>query len=112
MRELHYIDGVLFVDEEVCLAVFEYAVALARSGSADLITIPILWNGGRESANLVLGPSSQLYCTPTLVEGAGVDLSDTTLTTELRRRTALLRPTTAIALPADEGLAGTLLEDF
>lgn len=112
MRELHYIDDVLIVDEEVCLAVFEYAVALARSGSADLITIPILWNGSREESNVVLGPSSQLFCTPTRVDAAGVDLSDADLAAELRRRTAMLGPTSAVALPTDEGLSGTLLEDF
>ncbi|WP_291049579.1 hypothetical protein [Herbiconiux sp.] len=112
MRALHYIDDVLIVDDEVCLAVFEYAVALARSGSADLITIPILWGGRRESANLVLGPSSQLFCTPTAADGADADLRDATLTAELRQRTAMLGPTSAVALPTDEGLSGTLLEDF
>ena len=101
MRELHYIDGILVVDDEVCLAVFRYAVALAASGGADLVTIPILWEETRQTANLVLGPGSQLFCTPTSVDAGGVDLTDGDLVDELTGRSRRIGSRTAVPLDAD-----------
>jgi hypothetical protein len=110
MRELHYADGVLIVDDEVCLAVFQYAVALAQAGSADMVTIPILWGSVRDKANLVLGPSSQLYCTPT--EAEFVDLRDPELVQEITSRTVRIGPTTAVPVAAsDPDAFGSILDE-
>lgn len=101
MRELHYIDGVLVVDDAVCLAVFEYAVALAGHGSADLITIPILWEQSRQTSNIVLGPASQLYCTPTSGDPGDIDLTDAGLVEELSRRARRIGPRSAVPMASD-----------
>jgi hypothetical protein len=103
MRELHYADGTLLVSDDVCHAVFVYAVALAKAGDADLITVPILWNGRRDTANLVLGPASQLFCSPTNTVNPGADLEDDDLVAELTRRTALLGPEVARAAREGDG---------
>ncbi|RFA10636.1 hypothetical protein B7R54_16570 [Subtercola boreus] len=63
MRELHYGSGVVTVSFDVCSAVFDYTVALANAGRTDRITVPVLADGQRGFSNLLLGPTTQLYCT-------------------------------------------------
>ncbi|KQO11260.1 hypothetical protein ASF06_00885 [Agreia sp. Leaf244] len=96
MRELHYGGGTLIVGYEVCTAVFDYALALVRSGRSDLITVPVLVNGEVDESNLLLGPTTQIFCTP-----AGVthrDLDDPAVVSDLRARIdGLHRPIMALS---------------
>lgn len=96
MRELHYGGGTLVVGREVCTAVFDYALALARMGRSDLITVPILVNGQIDESNILLGPTTQIYCTPATQTAEGLD--DSAKIAELRERIASLhRPITAVS---------------
>lgn len=88
MRELHYGGGTLVVGREVCTAVFDYALALTRLGRSDLITVPILVNGRIDESNILLSPTTQIFCTPATETHA--DLDDTGTILELQGRTAAL----------------------
>ncbi len=90
MRELHYGTGVITVSFDVCSAVFDYAVALANHGKTDRVTVPILVDGERAFSNLLLGPATQLFCTPTSSSGDLTDLDDIALVDELRAKTSRL----------------------
>jgi hypothetical protein len=90
MRELHYGNGILIVAAEVCDAVFLYAKALANANKADVVTVPILVHGKRAHSNILLGPSSELFCTP--AEQIDVDLGDPELVADLGIRAKLLNP--------------------
>ncbi|MEA9983857.1 MULTISPECIES: hypothetical protein [Subtercola] len=102
MRHLHYVDGTLVVSFTVCEAVFHYAAALTRAGQADVVTIPVLWHGRRAESNLVLGPASQLYCTPADEYPENIDLNDAALVAELHRRARALGPRAAVPTPHAE----------
>jgi len=90
MRELHYGNGILIVAVDVCDAVFAYAKALANANKSDVVTIPILVRGERARSNLLLGPASQLFCTPS--DEPPVDLDDAELIADLAVRAQLLLP--------------------
>ena len=62
MHRLHYSGGTLLVADEVCRALLAYARALAGEGSADTVTVPVVDDDGVvRQADLLIGPSSQLY---------------------------------------------------
>lgn len=84
MRELHYGGGILVVGREVCTAVFDYALALARAGRSDLINVPVLVNGAIADSNILLGPTTQIFCTP--ASETRDDLDDAEKVAELRER--------------------------
>lgn len=88
VRELHMGNGSVIVSFAVCTAIFDYAQALATAKQADVVNIPILFNGERADSNVLISPASQLFCTP--AEDNGVDLDDAELVAELARRAALL----------------------
>jgi hypothetical protein len=99
MRELHYGGGTLVVGRDVCTAVFEYALALTRLGRSDLITVPILVNGTIDESNILLSPTTQIFCTP--ATETHVDLDDTGTIADLQTRTASLHQPIA-AMSADD----------
>ena len=88
VRELHLGNGSLIVSYDVCTAIFDYAKALTLAKLADVITVPILFNGQRADSNVLISPASQLFCTP--AEDHGIDLDDAELVAELARRAAML----------------------
>lgn len=94
MRELHYGTGVVTVSFDVCSAVFDYTVALANAGKTDRITVPVMQDGTRGFSNLLLGPSTQLYCTATAgpdeAADDDVDLDDAELVETLKQKTRAL----------------------
>jgi hypothetical protein len=95
MRELHYGNGILVVGRDVCTAVFDYALALARAGKSDLINVPVLVNGSIADSNILLGPTTQIFCTPSAETLEGLD--DAQKVDELRERLASLhRPVVAV----------------
>ena len=105
MRELHYGAGVITVSFDVCSAVFDYTVALANAGRTDRITVPVLTDGQRGFSNLLLGPQTQLYCTAPVEGGDSstntaapeVDLDDSELIENLKRKTAQLSRSTSLS---------------
>ncbi|KQM60698.1 hypothetical protein ASE64_03310 [Agreia sp. Leaf210] len=65
-------------------------------GRSDLITVPILVNGQIDESNILLGPTTQIYCTPATQTAEALD--DSAKIAELRERIASLhRPITAVS---------------
>jgi hypothetical protein len=65
MRKLHYSSGTMLVADVTCKAVLRYARALADTGKSDVVTVPVVTEGGSNAyAHLLIGPASQLFSTP------------------------------------------------
>jgi hypothetical protein len=91
MRHLYYSSGFMLVGDRTCKAVLRYARALADSGKADVITVPVVTEGGSQAfAHLLIGPSSQLFSTP--VENSASEPVDVDAITEMERKTMALQP--------------------
>lgn len=91
MRRLHYSGGYVLTPDDVCKALLRYARALADTQSSDVVSIPVLAEGGaRGHAHFLIGPASQLYSTP--VSEPVDEIQDTALVEELQRRTRRLQP--------------------
>jgi hypothetical protein len=84
MRELHYANGSIVVSFDLCTAIFDYALALAHASTSDLIHVPIVVDGEPAESNILLGPASQLFCTPSTE--AEIDLNDKHVITDIRER--------------------------
>jgi hypothetical protein len=94
MRRLHYSGGYVLTPDSVCKALLRYARALADSHSSDVVSIPVLAEGGaRGLAHFLIGPASQLYSTPVAEEVE--EIEDEALVGELERRTRRLQPAVA-----------------
>ena len=102
MRQLHYNAGIITVGFSVCDALFEYTVALANASRTDRVTVPVWVDGEVDFSNLLLGPTTQLYCSPGPDDEKApvVQLDDDALIEELRRKTRMLRGGTPLA-PSD-----------
>lgn len=96
MRELHYIDGVPLVSDDVCLGVFEYAVALAKAAAPTSSPSPYRGTAARQQSTWSSDRPANCSA-PTDGENSGVDIDDEDLVRELRRRALRLGPSTAIA---------------
>jgi hypothetical protein len=93
MRRLHYGGGQVVIGDAMCKALLRYARALGEANQADIVTIPILSEGGgTETAHFLIGPSSQLFDTP--VENSAADPTDPEVVAHLERETLKLHPPT------------------
>jgi hypothetical protein len=91
VRRLYYSSGFVLIDDRVCKAVLRYARALAMNDQSDVVTIPVLTEGGsRGSAHLLIGPASELFSTP--VDNSPDEAYDPEVVRELERMTAALQP--------------------
>ena len=90
LRQLHHSNGVITLSFDVCEAVFHYTLALTRAEQADLVTIPIVFEGERAESNLLLNQHTQLFCTP--ATESYVDAEDPSLVEFLKERTEALSP--------------------
>jgi hypothetical protein len=91
MRRLHYSGGYVLTPDDVCRALLRYARALADTQTSDVVSIPVLAEGGaRGHAHFLIGPASQLYSTP--VSEPVEEVEDPALVEELQRRTRRLQP--------------------
>lgn len=87
MKRIHYAGGSLLTGDDLADALLSYAQALANSGKADSVFVPILL--GDDSvvpATLLLGPASQIVCFSE--PSAHEELVDVKLLADLRRRIA------------------------
>lgn len=97
MRRLHYANGYMITPDAVSKAVLRYARALADARTSDVVTIPVLGEGGGvTSAHVLLGPASQLYSTD-VADSIG-EFTDSALVADLELRTRRIEPST-IAWP-------------
>lgn len=98
MMTLHYASGSVVMADDVCEAVIEYARALAAIQGSDVLVVPIVAdNGSAATAELLLGPASQLLAT-----AAEVDeeiCRDQDVIDDIVRRTELIRPAVAVPRP-------------
>lgn len=91
MRRLHYANGYIITPDAVSMAVLRYAKALADSHTSDIVTIPILGEGGTvASAHLLIGPASQLYSTQ--IVDSIEEFTDPDLVSDLEQRTHHIQP--------------------
>lgn len=91
MRRLHYASGHVITADAVCKATLRYARALAEDHTSDIVTIPVLIEGGTVAhAHLLIGPASQLYSTPVFESTDEFPASD--VVEDLERRTSRLQP--------------------
>ncbi|WP_314102567.1 hypothetical protein [uncultured Frigoribacterium sp.] len=91
MRRLHYAGGYMLLGDTTCKAVLRYARALARSGTSDIVSVPVVTEGGsRAYAHLLIGPASQIFSTP--VENGTEEREDDEVIRELEEATLRLQP--------------------
>lgn len=105
MQKLYYASGWVLLGDTVCMAVVEYAQALANVGKSDLVVVPALSDEGlRGETRLLIGPASQLFTSPAL--DRGIDLDDPEAVDSMREKTRRLlpaRPTTEPRVRDDDG---------
>ncbi|MDQ4138822.1 MAG: hypothetical protein M3116_08275 [Actinomycetota bacterium] len=90
MRRLYYSSGYILIDDRVCKAVLRYARALAVSNKSDVVTVPVITDGGsRGNAHLLIGPASELFSTP--VDNSPAEGYDPDVVRDLERMTAELQ---------------------
>jgi hypothetical protein len=91
MRKLFYAGDHILVGDRTCKAVLRYSRALANAGESDVVSVPMLAEGGTPVlAHLIIGPASQIFSTP--VEHAAVDPDDPAIIERLEAMTAELEP--------------------
>ncbi|MFE1646021.1 hypothetical protein [Microbacterium sp. P01] len=95
MRRLHYSGGYVLTPDAVSTALLRYARALADNATSDVVSIPVLEEGGaRGYAHFLVGPASQLYSTP--VAESVEEVVDAELVEELEKRTRRLQISTPV----------------
>jgi hypothetical protein len=93
MRHLFYAGNSIQLADLTCKALLRYARALANAEKCDIVTIPVINEGGSiGSAHLLLGPSSQLFSTH--VPDSSDEPIDRDAIAEMERLTARLGPDT------------------
>lgn len=91
MRELYYSSGHMLVADITASTVMAYARALADTGKADIVTVPIIQGDGSVAdAHLLVGPSSQLFDVP--VPGSSQEPIDSEALEAIERKTRALLP--------------------
>jgi hypothetical protein len=92
MRQLFYSSGYVFVADTTARALLRYARALADTGKADIVRVPIIVGGDIAHAHLLLGPSSQIFDVP--ATGRTDEPDDPEALAEIARKTLDLQPST------------------
>jgi hypothetical protein len=91
MRKLHYAGSYVLIGDRTCKAVLRYARALADSQISDLVSVPVITEGGSSAyAHLLIGPSSQIFSTP--VENSQDEPVDDEVIRDLETATLRLQP--------------------
>ena len=108
--EVRYAGGVFTIDVDICSALFDYALELARRGRRDSVTVPSLVAGLRVDVTLVLGPDSQIWCSP--VKGVFVDIEDDAMVNDLRQRIDALHPRATDVIYAETAFSAAHHFDF
>jgi hypothetical protein len=91
MRRLHYSSGYVLTSDVICKAVLRYARSLAEAGTADVVSIPVIIEGGTTAyAHFLIGPASQIFSTP--VEPSLGEPMDDDVLRDLEARTLQLQP--------------------
>lgn len=98
MERVYYAGDHIVTGTEIAKAVFDYAAALAENGSAASVQIPVRREDGSiGSANLLVGPASQLITEHIDVE-EHEELIDEALVEHIKDLTARLSPVHPVAI--------------
>ena len=107
MRRISYAETVLGTDERLGDLLIEYAELLARTGSADTVTLPCRVGAGEvESVSILVGPASQIAAWND-DEPFGADVRSAVV--DLERRIAIAGGGTQ---PATGSIGPGALDDF
>lgn len=95
MRRLHYAGSYILIGDRTCKAVLRYARALAEAGTSDVVSIPVITEGGSKAyAHVIVGPASQIFSTP--VENSQDEPVDEEVIRDLETATLRLQPSRPI----------------
>jgi hypothetical protein len=93
MRRIYYAGSHVLTSDRMCKAVLRYARALAEAHQSDVVSVPVITEGGsRAYAHLLIGPASQIFSTP--VANSPDEPFDPQVLRDLELRTAQLHPGT------------------
>ena len=96
---LHYTGGSVLMADDVCEALIQYARVLAATQASDVLVVPVIDEDGELlTAELLVGPASQLLAVPVL--GVVESGRDQLVIDDIERRTRLLDAPAAVARPA------------
>jgi hypothetical protein len=110
MKRIAYAEEWLTTDDQVADLVLEYARSLARSETADTVTIPVLDRGSVRHAQFLIGPASQIIVVET--DEARPDHFDVAdAVAELRARLGRLQAPTPVPYEQGDDLPPELPED-
>jgi hypothetical protein len=93
MREIRYVDGSVVVSDAMSDALLDYSRELARKSIADVVDVPVIFDGHDDNVKMLLGPASQLIDLPSSATGVQ---DDSSAVEEIRRRSESLRPHSAL----------------
>jgi len=99
MRVVSYADQQFVTTDAVAEALLQYSVSLARSGTSDVVRIPIVAEDTPTWAEVIIGPASQI--TTIERQGASVELDDAETLRDLHDRTRKLAHPSPIGVDPD-----------
>ena len=107
MKRIGYAERDFGTDDHLADLVLEYAALLARSNSADTVTIPGRFGTGEvEEISLLIGPASQITAWPVADEfGGDVRAATADLEGRIRRMSSSIGSST-------DGLGPARIDDF
>jgi hypothetical protein len=107
VRRISYAETVLGTDERLGDLLLEYAAILARSSSADTVTIPCrIGDGDVEAVSILVGPASQIAA---WTDDEPFDADAGPAIEDLERRISAVR---GGVQPAEEPIGPGALDDF
>ena len=108
MKRILYASGSVLTGDEIADSVVKYATVLAKVGSADTITIPVVKDHVPNTVEMLVGPSSQFIIEDAVDESEAPGTDYAEFVAEIDEKRELLEHPASIQ-PA-EGL--TSYEDF
>ena len=107
MKRISYAETILGTDERLGDLLLEYAAILARSSSADTVTLPCRVKGGAvEPVSILVGPASQIAA---WTDDETFDGDVREAVADLERRIAVLGGGSG---PTDEPIGPGAIDDF
>ncbi|CAN5372399.1 hypothetical protein BH11ACT4_BH11ACT4_05050 [soil metagenome] len=111
MKRILYASGSVVTGDAVAHSLVRYAATLARAGSADTITIPVVKDRKLATVEMLIGPSSQL-----ILEDAGSDpddaFTDDSFQVEIDQRRDRVENPPSIKPRGKPDETASLLDDF
>ncbi|MBG6054380.1 hypothetical protein IWX81_000770 [Salinibacterium sp. CAN_S4] len=111
MKRIHYSGGSVLTGDNIAHSFALYAASLAIAGSADAVIIPVVKDGAFGTAEIVIGPASQL-----MVEDAGIEFDaefdEAPYLAQLDERRGRLDSPVGVQPSAAGEVASSMIDDF